>query len=348
MADKRASYYIEEGRFGSFVDAIIAKYRTVGPTAKRDKFDYATLESAEDLRLDFDVTILPPKKVFFPPVQQLLSFDGDEVASCIAPVPTVLLGVHFYDVKGIDIVDKLMTEPKCDGDYLAQRRETTIVASNIRNISEWAFWDTVGTEMKAEGMDAFLTKIDGGYVFDVYTDKGRDLVELGDFREAVFDETNAARQVNDSVMGKCEHRLHHSSEEIARVMRDEFDDVPIWKTLAEGCFSCGSCNLVCPTCFCFDVQDHWDLNQVDGDRTRYWDSCMACDFASTTLAGGGAENFRGERYERFRHRLMRKSTYLNSRVGGPACTGCGRCVGACTARIADPVKVINAVMEVER
>jgi ferredoxin len=42
---------------------------------------------------------------------------------------------------------------------------------------------------------------------------------------------------------------------------------------------------------------------------------------------------------------MRKAAYLNDKLGGPACTGCGRCSAACTADIADPVRVINAIME---
>jgi ferredoxin len=42
---------------------------------------------------------------------------------------------------------------------------------------------------------------------------------------------------------------------------------------------------------------------------------------------------------------MRKGAYLNEKLGSPACTGCGRCSNACTADIADPVRVINAIME---
>lgn len=83
---------------------MIASTRVVGPVAKHKKFEYADVKHAEDLRLDFDVTILPPKAVFFPPEQRLLEFDGDDVKSCIDPVETVLFGVHFYDVKGIDIL----------------------------------------------------------------------------------------------------------------------------------------------------------------------------------------------------------------------------------------------------
>ena len=60
-----------------------------------------------------------------------------------------------------------------------------------------------------------------------------------------------------------------------------------------------------------------------GQRTRYWDGCLTEDFAKCSLGEGACENFRDERASRFRHRMMRKATYLNEKLGGPACVGCG-------------------------
>ncbi len=348
MSRKIASKFIRDEDFPAFVGNLMASTRVVGPRAKHKKFEYAELGSPDELRLDFDVTILPPKLVFFPPNQDLLHFDGEKVESCIDPVQTVLLGVHPYDVKGIDMADEFFSSPNVDGDYVDQRAVTTIVASNIRAVSPWAFWDSVGTDTAPEGMDAFLTKIDEGYVFDVYSDKGVELTSHGAFRDAVASEIGESQRVNDSVVGTCPHRLRNAGSDIAETMEARFDDKELWRGLADGCFSCGSCNIVCPTCFCFDVQDHWNVDQTSGRRLRCWDSCLAYDFSVTTLAGGGEENFRGEHYERFRHRFMRKAVYQRDRFGGPACVGCGRCAGACTPGIADPVRVVNEVMGVQR
>jgi len=338
--------YISEHDFAPFVDSMIAATRVIGPVAKRKKFAYEPLESSADLRLDFDVTILPPKKVFFPPAQPLVKFDGDVVEGCIAPVDTVLFGVHFYDVKGIDMTDFLFRDGNADNNYLAQREATTVVASNIQTISPRAFWDSVGTDVQPKGHDAFLTKIDGGYVLETRSPKGEALLGYGAFRDATPDEMQAAKDVNASVMGRCPERLAYSTDEIAETVRDSFGNEKLWRELAQDCFSCGSCNTVCPTCYCFDVKDSWNLDQVSGQRTRYWDSCLTREFASVTMAGGGTENFREHKSARFRNRFMRKTTYLNDKLGGPACTGCGRCSQACTADIADPVKVITKIMEV--
>ena len=340
------AFFIEEREFGPFVDRLRESTRVIGPVAKRQKFVFSELESADDLRLDYDVTILPPKKIFFPPKQQIVQFDATTVEDCIHPVDTVLLGVHFYDVKGIDMTDFLLRERFEDWNYLAQREATTIVASNVQSISPRAFWGSVGRDVHPKGHDAYLTKLDDGYVFETYTPKGEALLKFGTFREATAEELKIVVKVNTEAMDKCAELLPYSSADIAKKVRESFGNEELWDELAMDCFSCGSCNLVCPTCYCFDVRDSWNIDQTTGQRTRYWDACMTREFAAVTMAGGQKENFREHHSSRFRHRFMRKAAYLYEKLGGPACTGCGRCSAACTANIADPVRVINAIMGV--
>jgi len=118
-------------------------------------------------------------------------------------------------------------------------------------------------------------------------------------------------------------------------------DHPVWQEKARLCFSCASCNTVCPTCYCFDVQDdvNWDLKS--GGRSRCWDGCMLEKFAR--VAGG--HNFRGEPAERYRHRYYRKGKYVPAIIGECACVGCGRCITACVTKIANPVTVFNRLWE---
>ena len=197
-------FYLEERDFDSFVDTLVQVTRVVGPIAKRQKFVFGELTSAEDLRLDYDVTILPPKKVFFPPKQEIARFDADSVSGCIEPVDTVLLGVHHYDVRGIDMTDFLFRERNEDWNYLAQREATTIVASNVQSLAPRAFWASMLDRKAPQGHDAFLTKIDGGYVFETRTPKGKALLAHGAFRDATSDQIAAAETVNASVLGQCQ------------------------------------------------------------------------------------------------------------------------------------------------
>jgi len=103
-------------------------------------------------------------------------------------------------------------------------------------------------------------------------------------------------------------------------------DSPVWQEYADKCFGCGSCNLVCPTCRCYDVIDYVNLDIKSGERIRRWDSCM---LRKHGLVAGGL-NFRPTRVERLRNRFNCKSSL---REGTLNCVGCGRCTVYCPAEI---------------
>jgi ferredoxin len=336
--------FIKNSDFAAFLTAMINSAPVYGPVAKRSRFAFERLESPEELRLDYDVTILPPKKLFFPPAQDLLRFEANAFKAAVEPEEKILFGVHFYDVKAIDQTDLLFAERNCDVNYIAHRQTTTIVATNIQTVSKRAFFASVGTDVPAKGHDANLTSIDGGYVFEPVTARGEALVKFGRFAPASEAQCREADKVNADALSKCLEKLEHGTEAIAAKVRGAFKDEELWSQLAADCFSCGSCNTVCPTCYCFDVQDTWNVDQTSGQRTRYWDACLTEDFAKVSLGEGATENFRDTPGERFRHRIMRKAVYLNPKLGGPACVGCGRCSAACTADIADPARIINQIM----
>jgi formate hydrogenlyase subunit 6/NADH:ubiquinone oxidoreductase subunit I len=103
----------------------------------------------------------------------------------------------------------------------------------------------------------------------------------------------------------------------------------MWDAVGRKCFSCGSCNLVCPTCYCFNVKDEVAPDLAGGERKRTWDSCQLAEFA--TVAGG--ENFRKDRSARLRHRFFRKGKWIMERYGRLGCVGCGRCDRNCLVKI---------------
>jgi ferredoxin len=336
--------FLGDDGFPAFVAALIASRPVYGPVAKRSRFAFERLETPDELRLDYDMSILPPKKLFFPPAQDLVRFDAEGYRAALEPTEKILLGVHFYDVKAIDQTDLLFSERNYDVNYMAHRQTTTIVAANVQNVSSRAFFASVGADVQPQGHDAFLTAIAGGYVLETRSARGEELLGFGAFVPATAAQVDEAVAVNAAALERCPEKLEHGTQAIAAKVRAAFGDEQLWADLAADCFSCGTCNTVCPTCYCFDVQDTWNVDQTSGQRTRYWDGCLTEDFAKCSLGEGACENFRDERAARFRHRLMRKATYLNEKLGGPACVGCGRCSAGCTADIADPARVINRIM----
>lgn len=339
------TYFLSENGLAPFVAKLIARTRVIAPVARKTRFVFAELASADDLRLDYDVTVLPPKKAFFPTRQTLLRFSGKKIESAIAPVDQVLFGVHPYDIKAIDQLDLLFEAGHRDNNYLAAREHTTIVGSGVQRVSPRAFWASMSPDTEPRGHDAFITRIDGGYLMEVRTPKGASLLGYGDFTEAGHAHLLAAAKANRDAFEQCRVEVKYGTAEISSKARASFGDDELWESLSADCFSCGTCNIVCPTCYCFDVQDTWNLDQVSGQRTRSWDGCLLENFAEVSLGAGNTENFRERPAERFRHRVMRKLTYLNPKLGAPACVGCGRCSMQCVPDIADPARVIEKIME---
>src|SRR3972149_5792046 len=68
---------ISKEDFNNFVNSLISDdaWQVIGVKSKRDKFTFAPLESASELRLDYDVTLLPPTKYFFPQRETLFTYD---------------------------------------------------------------------------------------------------------------------------------------------------------------------------------------------------------------------------------------------------------------------------------
>lgn len=337
------SYYLKEDELVPFVKGLMEKCSVIAPVAKRSRFIFDDLVDVDELRLDYDTTILPPKKVFFPAKQDLLEFEDGKAKSCLDPQRKILLGVHPYDIRAISMTDKLFSDRYPDSNYLANREATTVVGSSVQNHYKRAFFGSIAQGLELNGHDAFLTKIKDGYVLDVITGKGEDLVAGSSFAEASGDQVNEAEAVNRKANDDCPQKLPFDSDKVREKVRGSFES-DIWEKLSEDCFSCGSCNMVCPTCYCFDVQDDWGLGAANGKRYRRWDACLTSEFAQVSVQGG-SENFRESRGERYRHRFMRKTAYLNDKLCAPACVGCGRCAGACTADIADPVDTITKIME---
>jgi sulfhydrogenase subunit beta (sulfur reductase) len=338
------AYFLAAEDLNAFVSKLMETVPVYGPVAKRTRFVFAELTSPEDLRLDYDTTILPPKRIFFPPEQPIITFSGTDYKSCLEPREQILFGVHPYDIKAIDMADTFYAGQNPDGDYLANRQLTTIVGTSVQNHYPYAFFGTACQEREPEGHDMFLTKVKDGFVATIHSPRGKALVSSGNFITATDHQIQSAAAVNREADLACPKKLHNSSTEIRLKVRDHFDDAEFWNACSRDCFSCGSCNTVCPTCYCFDVQDEWNIDGVSGSRVRSWDACLTCQFAEISVQNR-CENFRDTPAKRFPHRIMRKTAYMNDQLGGPACVGCGRCSGACTADIADPTTIINTLME---
>ncbi len=340
---------IKKEDFDQFVTRLIEKdsREIVGVQEKgKDKFAFQQLHDAKNLRLDYDTTILPPKKYFMPQRETLVRYKSTEEMS-MDPVnevvPRVIIGIHPYDLVSIQQMDKVFEDTHSDQNYLWKRREAVLIGVNIQNVSEWSFAASMGTATVDSGYDLMLTDLGDKYAIEIGSPKGSNLLEKhkAEIRDALPEEVEAVEKEKEKIKEKFETELNFSPHELPYLLGENYNNEEFWEKNSEDCLSCGTCNLVCPTCYCFDVQEDTDINLEEGERLRRWDGCMLQAFAE--VAGG--ENFREERAARYRHRYLRKGRYMYDEFGDIACVGCGRCSSQCLPDIADPARIYNKLKE---
>jgi sulfhydrogenase subunit beta (sulfur reductase) len=333
-------WVIEKESMAQFVANMMADYRVAGPVARGIKFAFDQIEDPADLRLDYNTSILPPKKYLQPQDERMMTFTRTGtplVETTIDAPPTVILGVHTCDLHGMRVLDKAFGTGFPDAYYLQRRKRTLLVGIEcLKPCDEHSFCKSMGTLTVSTGYDLHLTDLGESYAVDVGTEAGAALLEKYDTaRKASEADMQQLNKVLGAKWPRFPYKLEFDVGELSPMMSRAYES-PVWDQLAEICLACGQCTIVCPTCFCFNVYDEVELNLKDGERRRRWDSCQLDEFA--VVAGG--ENFREHQASRLRHRFMRKGRYLMEKYGELGCTGCGRCARSCLVDIS-PVNVFN-------
>jgi len=347
VVEVKKAFVITKTSLKSMVESLAKAMEIVGVKSRHGKYVYDRITSFDELCLDYDVTVISPIKYLLPAKEPLLRFkigDWSKVEPVIETIPRVIIGVHPYDIKAIELVDEAFIATNPDPNYIARRQNTIIIGVDCLNPSPKSFAPSMGTHLTEMGFDLLLTDIDTGYMVTVGTEKGADLLaKYAQVREPTGDEIAKQKRVRDEALAKYKLSLDAPKERLPRLLEESYDD-PYWESKSKTCLSCGSCVMVCPTCFCFDVDDDVALSLKEGERFRHWDGCMLVDFAKVATG----ENFRYDKASRFRHRIYRKGKYILERYGRVGCVGCGRCAIACLAEIASPLEAFNAIAESAR
>lgn len=331
----------------ALVEGLAEEMEVVGVRSRQGKYVYDRITSFDELCLEHDVTYMAPTRYFLPNKETLLKFKlGGEtgVEPVIEDVRKAIIGIHPYDIKALELLDEAFIVTNPDPNYIARRQNTIIIGVDCLKPSPKSFAWSMGTHLAETGFDLLLTDIGTGYVVAVGSQKGSELLsKYCRARAPTGDEIARQKAVRDEALARYQLSLDVPRERLPKLLEDNYDD-PYWESKSATCLSCGSCVMVCPTCFCFDVQDEMALNLKEGERVRYRDGCMLVDFAKV----GSGENFRHDKASRFRHRIYRKGKYVLERYGRVGCVGCGRCATACLADIASPLEAFNAIAESAR
>ncbi len=340
-------------------------FRLVGPTIDNGAIIYDEIESSLDLpigwtdqqapgkyslekRADnraFGYTVGPQswkKELFLP--REIIQKSSLETGtfqwhSVSTPaLPTAFIGVRACDLTAIGIQDRVFIKgQQRDLHYNARRQATFIVAINCTEAGELCFCDSMDSGPRAKGgFDICLTEFDDYFLVEAGSKKGEAIVQQLPVRTATKSENTELTE-----------GIKNSQQQMGRTLNTDglpellFGNLnhPQWDKVGESCLACGNCTSVCPSCFCYSVDETADLGDGPAQRERSWDSCFSQDHSKIHGA-----TFQPKIKDRYRQWLTHKFAAWQSQFGSSGCVGCGRCIAWCPVGI-DPTEQIAAIQQ---
>jgi ferredoxin len=342
---------IDKKDFSGFLDELKTAYRLYGPVRRGDIFSFAPIQDASQIDLSFQNSRLSPKSLFLPQSARMFAYSLDperEDAHILKEVPKdysarAVIGIRPCDARAFTLVDANFDAPKLRDPWWVKAREcTTLVGLGCTSPCSTCFCTSVGGgPFDAKGLDVLLTEAGETLLARVITQKGERLIEASSgFEPADAGLVERVRVLEQEARGRVVSKVDTSM--LAGKDTLVLHGADFWENVQFSCINCGICTYLCPTCWCFDIQDE-TFGQA-GYRIRNWDACM---FPLFTLHASG-HNPRGQKTDRVRQRFMHKlKYYVDTYENGVACVGCGRCVQHCPVNIdiREVITLMNAYKE---
>lgn len=315
-----AKTFLASDSLPRFLEILARSGELYGPSMTEDGVTaFRQIVSAGEVCLDYQRTLIPPKKYLLPPRETVLTCTPDDGYRLPDPTErtTVLFGLHPCDLHGIAYLDQVFMEGTTDPVYAARRNSLVLVGLSCE-ADEYCFCGDVDADL-ATGFDIFLHRAPAGFHLQAGSESGREILgEAGHLLVERKAPRGRKKEWTDAnIIGKvCE-------------TGDTFPESPLWKKFADRCLACGACSACCPTCYCFDVREHGLLDGRKATRLREWDNCLFKTHGE--VAGGGS--FRSSRLERLHYRYLHKYLGFGPLRGVVSCIGCGRCRAVCPVEI---------------
>ena len=321
--------------------------RLIGPVKDGDFYHFKALDKGELPDFSMLNTRLSPKSIVYPQSEVMFEYSLDDSREdChviketqIEYSPQVVIGIRPCDAKAFLLVQRNFETPEYKDPYWIRPYEaTTLVGLACNTPCNTCFCMDAGTGPFHEaGLDILLMDAGDYYYARVNTSKGEKILKDSGWPEEA--ETTDADLEIENLKQTAETRIiaRMSTDRLKEKNVTDLFNAPFWEDFAFACINCGTCTYVCPTCWCFDVQD--EVRGTDGVRMRNWDSCM---YPLFTFHGSG-HNPRDTKTKRLRQRFMHKLKYYVDKYNdGIQCVGCGRCINLCPVNI-DVRKICEAM-----
>ena len=348
ITDTMASYLLSQDQLNPWLLRVKQNRRLFTPLPDADGVvDWREVEDPEQIALEPGVPDMPLKKLFTPLSEVLLRYGYRGDRAGVVPTPPVsepfaVFGVRPCDAYALAIADTVYLSDVPDPYYQARRDAGTIIAVNCTSALPECFCACLNDVLlTAPGADILLTQLNGDYLVETLTDKGKALLvatvgqtsrlseseETGEtpvltgWKEA--SEADLERKAEIAAQTAAAQTRKIDVEGLTEAVRAAYHDEEFWKAHTEACVGCGVCTFLCPTCTYFDVRD--DAISGRGLRYRCWDTCQFADFSREA----SGHDPKSQQWMRQRNRLSHKFWYSVERGGPISCVGCGRCLRGC-------------------
>lgn len=345
MTDKT----IKKDEFMDFLHKLETDYHVFIPVKEDDNFyNFEALGQNDIFDFDYKNTRLSPKSFALPQSERMFEFSlnkEDKDRSILKEAendysPKALIGIRPCDANAFNAVNANFNNPEFKDPWWTKHRDSLVlVGLGCNEPDSTCFCTSVGGgPFDEKGLDILLFDLNEDVLIRPITEKGSTLLETASITQEA--DNNLAKKA-DELKAASEKKIssHVATDKLKSKNVLELFNASFWDDIAFSCINCGTCTFLCPTCWCFDIQDETTYDQ--GDRIRNWDSCM---FPLFTLHASG-HNPRSEKVQRVRQRFMHKlKYYVDKYDNGIACVGCGRCVKYCPVNI-DIREVIRLMNE---
>jgi formate hydrogenlyase subunit 6/NADH:ubiquinone oxidoreductase subunit I len=325
---------------------LLAVNTMVGPTLKgkdrngKSLYDFDIINGFDELALDYTATIHSAKRFVLPYHETLSSFDIDKTTwekhvDINVYTPLVFFGMHPCDINALNKLDMVLEGSVYPNPYYIGKRKNIFIIGLDCTPEPQCFCHSMGTDSAMHGFDMFLTDLGDKYFAEILSATAFDFLAQLKSKDPSKKDHQLYKQVNADKNKKFNANVE--TNDLTKILDLEFDS-KAWDKWGDKCLSCGTCSNVCPTCYCYGVEESIELDLKSASKIRSLHSCNLLDFAKVS----GGHNFRPEKSTRLKYRYYHKHRGFVEAFEESLCVGCGRCGQACLADITPP-EVIASV-----
>lgn len=278
------------------------------------------------------IRAVEPMKAFYFHVKEPVATYPVETDFLAGEAPFYVVGAKNCDLRSAECLDHTFARGETKDPFWVTRRDkAVVVGADCSNPPSTCFCTLLGMKPYPDSTcDLSVAVVNDGLVVDVWTEKGKTALDI----EGVSPLEASAEQIAERDANRERTRNEVVEQNRQFETRTPFNDLvagnfesPAWIKYVGRCREDAACLSVCPTCHCFVLYD--EKKQEGGQRVRVWDFCYLRGY---TRCGGG-HSARATGNDRFKNKYVKKFQFYPTQFGMPACTGCGRCIEACLAKI---------------